>query len=75
MSCVYVETAPDALGYVDRYWVSVDSGLLVAAERDGGKRLIYRMTGIEADIGGVGEQEFRLPDGELLFSPSEGEPG
>ena len=75
VNCVYVETAPDALGYADRYWVSVDSGLLVAAERDGGERLIYRMTGLEADIGGAGEQEFRLPDGELLFSPSEGEPG
>lgn len=71
VNCIYVETAPDASGYVERYWVSVDSGLLVAAERRDGGRLIYRMTGLEADIGSAAEQEFRLPDGELLFRPSE----
>ena len=73
VNCIYVETAPDDSGYVGRYWVSVDSGLLVAAERDDGNRRIYRMTGLEADIGGVEEQEFRLPDGEILFLPPEGE--
>ena len=73
VNCIYVETAPDASGYAGRYWVSVDSGLLVAAERRDGDRLIYRMTGLEVDMGSVAEQEFRLPDGELLFHPSEAE--
>ena len=72
-NCIYVETAPDASGYAGRYWVSVDSGLLVAAERSDGDRLIYRMTGLEVDIGGAAEEEFRLPDGEFLFRPSETE--
>ena len=73
VNCIYVETAPDAAGYVECYWVSVDSGLLVAAERRDGSRLIYRMTGLEADVGGAEEQDFRLPDGEILFRPSEDE--
>lgn len=73
VNCIYVETAPDALGYADRYWVSVESGLLVAAEREHGNALIYRMMGLEADIGGADEQDFCLPDGEVLFRPAEGE--
>ena len=71
VNCIYVETAPDDSGYVDRYWVSVDSGLLVAAERDNGNRTIYRMVGLEVEIGGADEREFRLPDGEILFRPLE----
>lgn len=73
VNCIYVETAPDALGYIDCYWVSVDSGLLSAAERRDGNRLIYRMRSLEADMGGVEEDEFRLPNGELLFRPPEEE--
>ncbi len=39
--CIYAETAEDAWGYAQRYWVSVDTGLLVVAERlqKGGDRL------------------------------------
>ena len=33
LACIYVETGEDALGYVEKYWVSVDSGLLVCAEQ------------------------------------------
>ena len=32
LACVWTQTAPDALGYVETYWVAVDSGLLVSAE-------------------------------------------
>lgn len=41
VNCIYVETEPDEAGYVERYWVSVSSGLLAAAERecDGAGRL------------------------------------
>ena len=73
VNCIYVETAQDASGYAERYWVSVDSGLLVASERDDGNRLIYRMMGLDVDIGGAEEQEFRLPNGEFLFRPSKAE--
>ena len=73
VNCIYVETVPDALGYTGRYWVSVDSGLLIAAEREDGDALIYRMTGLEASIGGANAEDFRLPDGELLFRPLENE--
>ncbi len=57
--CIYVETAEDDWGYTQRYWVSVDTGLLVVAERlqDGRDRLPH---------GGAGRRTRRL----LLRRPS-----
>lgn len=73
VNCIYVETVPLASPYAEHWWVSVDSGLLIAAERYEGETLVYRMTALEADIGGVDEQSFRLPDGTLPF-PTASEP-
>lgn len=73
LNCIYVETAPDETGYTERYWVSVDNGLLVSAERAAGDTLVYRMTGMEVDLGGVDEQAFRLPDGESPLPAENGE--
>lgn len=73
VNCIYVETAPDAAGYSECWWVSVESGLLIAAERFEGEALVYRLTALEADLGGVDEQAFLLPDGELPF-PLDEEP-
>lgn len=63
LNCVYVETAEDEAGYVDRYWVSVDSGLLHMAERlwDGG--VVYRFTAGAPELGAPEESLFLLPDG------------
>ena len=33
VNCIYVETVQDPEGYTQRYWVSVETGLLVASER------------------------------------------
>ena len=68
-SCIYVETAPDETGCVERWWVSVDNGLLVAAERTNGARVIYRMAGLSIVTGNVTGEAFRLPDGETLHEP------
>ncbi len=68
VNCIYVETAPADSDYSERWWVSVESGLLIAAERWEGEALVYRLTALEADLGGVDEQAFRLPNGELPFA-------
>ena len=44
LSCIYVETVVDGLDYRERYWVSVDTGLLAAAETWDGDELVYRMS-------------------------------
>lgn len=64
VSCVYVETAEDPAGYALRYWVSVNSGLLVAAEKLLNGETVYRMgapDGEETDL-----PELVLPDGSPL---------
>lgn len=63
VSCIYVETAPDGLGYQDRYWISVESGLLHAAERLQSGELVYRFTGAPVEAAAPGEELFSLPDG------------
>jgi hypothetical protein len=67
MNCIYVETAEDEAGYVLRYWVSVDNGLLAAAEKLLDGETIYRMSGLLVDMTAPEEDLFTLPDGTVLF--------
>ena len=66
VNCIYVETAADEAGYTLRYWVSVDTGLLVAAEKLSGKETVYRMWQTAIDLVPVFTDEFTLPDGTVL---------
>ncbi len=66
VSCIYVSTREDEGGYSDSYWVSVSSGLLVAAERCCKGERIYRFTAGEPDGEAPEEALFRLPDGSVL---------
>ncbi len=70
--CVYVE-ANGLLGGVERYWVSVNSGLLVAAETELDGELVYAMSSQDV-VSPLDEVEgvFSLPDGtELPHRPKE----
>ena len=66
--CIYVETAPDDGGYAERYWVSLGSGLLVAAEKVCGDEVVYRMAGLTLDVMTVRADAFTLPDGTVLHT-------
>ena len=61
-------TAADALGYVERYWVSVSDGLLCAAEKLNGDEVVYRMAGMTVDTAAPGADAFTLPDGTKLHT-------
>lgn len=67
IACIYVETAPDEAGYSLRYWVSVDNGLLVAAEKLLSEEIIYRMSALNLDPVQPDETAFLLPDGTSPF--------
>ncbi|MBE6908449.1 MAG: hypothetical protein E7474_02425 [Ruminococcaceae bacterium] len=67
VNCIYVETSPDSFGYSQRYWVRVDNGLLVYAERMDGEEVVYRMSGLETDPDVAPAQAFALPDGTPLY--------
>lgn len=65
--CIYVETAEDDWGYTQRYWVSVDTGLLVVAERLQDGETVYRMAALAVDQTAPDEKLFTLPDGTELL--------
>lgn len=67
VNCIYVETARDPDGYTQRYWVSVESGLLVASERLLEGETIYRMASLTADLSTPSADRFILPDGTVLL--------
>ena len=67
--CIYVETQQDDLGYLDRYWISVDSGLLVAAQTLKADTVVYSVNAaapIQTPC--PTDSVFTLPDGTSLHS-------
>ena len=66
--CIYVETVPDDGGYTERYWVSLGSGLLVAAEKVCADEVVYRMAALALDTETVKEDAFTLPDGTVMHT-------
>ena len=67
VECIYVETKADPQHYVNRYWVSVENGLLVAAETLVDAETIYRMSGLGVKLDLPGAESFTLPSGERVF--------
>lgn len=48
LPCIYVEVLQPELDYLERFWVSVESGLLVSSETWKNGEMVYRMTSYEA---------------------------
>lgn len=67
VSCIYVETTEDPEGYVLRYWVSVETGLLTASERLLDGEPVYRMAALSLDQDPPTAADFTLPDGTALL--------
>ena len=66
--CIYVETAVDSLGYLERYWVSTDNGLLVSSETVKDDVVVMRMRSTDAEVLQAAEKDrFTLPDGTVLY--------
>jgi len=70
LPCIYVQVQQTLDGYEERYWVSVDSGLLVRAETLEHGTLIYAMTAFTPiqSPGPILEDTFALPDGTALHT-------
>lgn len=64
-SCIRVEVSDPEFGYTRIFWVSVESGLLMAAEIWEGDMLIYQMSGTQNAVLGT-DVIFALPDGTIL---------
>ena len=68
VNCIYVETVQDPYGYAMRYWVSVDTGLLVAAEKLLEDEAVYRMAALKLEDTVPTDEAFVLPDGRALIT-------
>ena len=69
LPCILVEVQRSGLGLLQRFWVSVNNGLLVSAESEQDGELVYRMTAytpVQSPC--PTNASFSLPDGEVLHS-------
>lgn len=67
---VFVEVQGED-GALERYWISTDNGLLIAAEREVDGALVYRMTAYgQVQTPCPATASFALPDGQVLHAPS-----
>lgn len=60
-NCIYAEYTGGGLGFVSRFWVSVDTGLLMGSESFDGEQLIYRMSSSAPDVSTPDESVFTPP--------------
>ena len=64
--------AGQELGYLERYWVSTENGLLIAAETSKDGVVVLRMSSTEAEVLQTADEErFTLPDGTVLHRQGE----
>lgn len=69
--CIYVEATPPPLYYTERFWVSTETGLLIASETFEGGTLIYRMEAYEVWETPLEDfSMFVLPDGSHINAVS-----
>lgn len=67
--CIYVEAQQDESGYVERYWISTDSGLLVAAQTLKGDKVVCSVNATApVQTPCPTDTVFTLPDGTSLHS-------
>ncbi len=70
--CVFLEVKREPLGYVERYWISENSGLLKAAETLKDGAAVYAMSSGDVVSPLSGEADaFTLPDGTVLYVPAD----
>ena len=70
LACVYVEVAENELGYRERYWVSVEKGLLVSSETVKEGKVVLRVSAYSVEIPIRQGLSFTLPDGTVLHTPT-----
>ena len=68
LPCLYVVVEEPELGYLESYWVSVDTGLLVRSESSKNGEVFYRMSGYTVEAPAAPGLSFALPDGTELHT-------
>lgn len=58
---INIETAENELGYKDKYYISLETGLLTAAETTDNEKVVYRMLMLSMDTTSISEEIFAIP--------------
>jgi hypothetical protein len=66
--CIYVQYVTELLGYTEKYYISVGTGLLVHIEKYDGNTLIYQMSSSDYSPTRPDASVFKLPDGTIPVS-------
>jgi len=67
LPCIFVEVRPEGSRQLQRFWISVENGLLASAETEEDGQLVYRMTAYSpVQTPCPADGSFALPDGEVL---------
>lgn len=69
IACIYIEVKTGLQGYLQRYWVSTESGLLVADELVKGETVVLRSFSYQVESPAPQGTSFALPDGTVLYTP------
>ncbi len=68
--CIFAEVTEPELGYTEKYYVSVRTGLLFALEVFDGETPVYRMSSVYTEITEPSDEAFILPDGASVLPNS-----
>lgn len=66
--CIYVEAKSAGGEYADFYWVDVNTGLLVSAEKQKNGETVYRMSASDIAAAPPDAAAFTLPDGTVVHA-------
>lgn len=69
--CIYAEVTRPELGYTERYWVSVSSGLLLLGQTLKDNALIYSVQTLELDTTTPEDAVFTLPGNQFVGNITE----
>lgn|GEM_PF-457501 len=68
--CIFAEVAEPELGYTEKYYVSVRTGLLFTLEVYDGSDKVYSMSSVHTEITEPPDEVFILPDGTSVLPNS-----
>ena len=68
--CIFAEVTEPELGYTEKYYVSVRTGLLFALEVFDGETPVYSMSSVYTEITEPSDEAFILPDGVSVLPNS-----
>ena len=66
--CIYVEAKSKAFPYTQKFWVSTETGLLIAGQAQKGGTKIYSVKALSVNTNALDDSVFKLPNGNYAWN-------